>query len=128
MVVGNFGSKTRLSYSVVGDTVNLAARLEPFGKQTGLPLAFSSKAAGGAAHDDVIAINAIPIRGRAEKEIVYSHLVLAPQTRALHDAIAQLAIARPASCKKRYESLREEICQNADYPKDLLSYYDEQFR
>eukprot|EP00658_Telonema_sp_P-2_P078199 TRINITY_DN7267_c0_g1_i6.p1 TRINITY_DN7267_c0_g1~~TRINITY_DN7267_c0_g1_i6.p1 ORF type:complete len:304 (-),score=89.66 TRINITY_DN7267_c0_g1_i6:296-1207(-) len=32
-LIGNFGSSTRFSYTVVGDTVNSAARLEPLNKQ-----------------------------------------------------------------------------------------------
>ena len=33
-LIGNFGSSTRFSYTVVGDTVNSAARLEPMNKET----------------------------------------------------------------------------------------------
>ena len=36
MLVGNFGAPTRLSYTALGDGVNLAARLEPLCKQYGV--------------------------------------------------------------------------------------------
>ena len=50
-VVGNMGSQFRFSYSCIGDIVNLAARLEPFGKNTGLPITLSDVTAAEGASD-----------------------------------------------------------------------------
>ena len=36
MVTGNMGSEMRMNYTMMGDTVNLAARLEPAAKQYGV--------------------------------------------------------------------------------------------
>jgi adenylate cyclase len=45
-VVGNMGSDLRFDYSVLGDTVNLASRLEGQTKEYGLPIIIGSKTAG----------------------------------------------------------------------------------
>ena len=122
-VVGNFGSSQRLSYSVVGDTVNLAARLEPFGKQTGLPVALADNSATGAAHPDVIQINNIAIRGRDEPEPVHSYLPLSPTTRTQHDAMVG---AMTAGQKSAMKQALAALADAQDYPPGLLEYYKAQ--
>jgi len=123
-VVGNFGSRTRLSYSVVGDTVNLAARLEPFSKQTGLPLTFANNTAVGASGHDLLKIDEITVRGRATAEPIHSWQPLAAATRAAHDDL--LARLLETGAARRKPALRKALAAlrgMPDYPDGLAGYY-----
>lgn len=123
-VVGNFGSRTRLSYSVVGDTVNLAARLEPFSKQTGLPLTFANATALGAGSHDLLKIDEIAVRGRASAEPIHSWRPLPADTKAAHDDLLAALLAPDAANQKteHYAALKRLVGMDG-YPEGLAGYY-----
>jgi adenylate cyclase len=72
-VVGNMGSDLRFDYSVLGDSVNLASRLEGQSKTYGLPIIAGSKTAL-AAKDKfaILEIDFITVKGKTEPEVVYA--------------------------------------------------------
>ena len=72
-VVGNMGSDLRFDYSVLGDSVNLASRLEGQSKSYGVPIIAGSKTAL-AAKDKfaILELDFITVKGKTEPEVVYA--------------------------------------------------------
>jgi adenylate cyclase len=72
-VVGNMGSDLRFDYSVLGDSVNLASRLEGQTKEYGFPIVVGSRTA--LAVKDKFAIlelDFIMVKGKKEPEVIYA--------------------------------------------------------
>jgi adenylate cyclase len=94
-VVGNMGSDFRFNYSVLGDTVNVASRLEARTKDYRLPLVIGSRTAERAkVKFATMEIDLIKVKGKKDPEAVFMVLGRAdveqdPRCRELRDFNAQ---------------------------------------
>ena len=72
-VVGNMGSDLRFDYSVLGDSVNLAARLEGQSKEYGFPIIVGSKTALAVKEKfAILELDFIIVKGKKEPEVIYA--------------------------------------------------------
>jgi adenylate cyclase len=73
-VVGNMGSDFRFNYSVLGDTVNVASRLESRTKDYRLSMVIGSRTAEGARKFVTMEIDLIQVKGKKQPEAVFTVL------------------------------------------------------
>ncbi len=82
-IVGNIGSQNRYNYTAIGDSVNLAARLESMGKKYDVLTLVSEevlKAMGLNEHPDLIFIDEVMVKGKNEPTKIYTEkLDLSPE-------------------------------------------------
>jgi adenylate cyclase len=97
-VVGNFGSDKHFDYSLLGDPVNLASRLESLGKLYGIDLVIGEETANQLGGDPaLIEIDWVAVKGKSEARHVFTMLPqeevadqeFVPLHRALLDAYRQ---------------------------------------
>jgi adenylate cyclase len=81
--VGNMGSDMRFDYSIVGDTVNVASRLEEATKELGVPIVVAESTMRQAPAFVFVPLGEIVLRGRSHPTPIY----------ALHGTAAQAGVA-----------------------------------
>ncbi len=113
--VGNMGSTERFDYSVLGETVNTAARTEATCKNIGYDIAVAGELRGKTASLASLYAGSLPMKGKSKAEPV--HIIIEDETHGASPVFQQF--------RKTYNELLERVAGGKDVPDTIRILFDE---
>lgn len=125
-VVGNLGSARQVNYSVLGDTVNLASRLEGQTKTYGIPIVLSEDTERSARGLATIELDLIAVKGRRTASRIYGLLGGSDvkQQARYRDVAARQQRLLAAYRAQRWDEAEAEISEGLEAAPELTRLYE----
>jgi adenylate cyclase len=119
--VGNYGSQQHFNYSLLGDPVNLASRLEGLGKIYGIDLVIGEETAARLGDPQLIEIDLVAVKGKTQAIRVYT---LSLERIKEEQLIARHAALLEAYRRQDWASAHRAIADCRRYDAALAQLYD----
>lgn len=120
--VGNMGSEYRMSYSALGDTVNLASRLESLTRAYGVNIIAGEDTAAGAPEMALLEIDRVQVKGRSKPLAIFT-LLGASRDGAFEQLNAAQQTFLAAYRRKDWAGAKEAIAVCRGLGPDLADFY-----